>query len=92
MTDTVTVQLSKPITHEGKTITELVFNEATVGDACLADSVKGETSKILAILSGMSGQPMPLLMKLSFPDFNKVVDATVPLMGELQQQSDGSMP
>lgn len=90
--DTVTVTLSKPITYEGKTITELVLNEATAGDACLADSVQGDATKLLAIISGMCGQPLPALKLLKMTDYNAVLAKAVPLMGEPQQPLGGSTP
>ncbi|MBB1093870.1 phage tail assembly protein [Rhodopseudomonas palustris] len=95
-TDPVTVTLSKPIAiPQGDDkpplqITAMTFREATAGDACLADLVQGETSKILAILSGMSGQPLPVLQKLPMRDFNKVLAATAPLMGEPHAAAGGS--
>ncbi|MGP9814424.1 phage tail assembly protein [Rhodopseudomonas sp. NSM] len=89
-TDTVTVKLSKPIVHDAKTISELVFKECTAGDACLSDAVQGENTKLLAILSGMSGQPLQVLKQLPMRDYTRVLAATAPLMGEPQAAADGS--
>lgn len=84
-TDTVTVHLSKPITitdgDKQTQIASLTFRTATAGDACLADLVTGETKRVLALLSGMSGQPITTLERLTLRDFKNVIAQTEPLMG-----------
>lgn len=86
MSETVTVTLSKPITiaegDQQKQIASLTFREATAGDACLSDLVTGETKRVLALLSGMCGQPITVLEKLTLRDLKNVIGKTESLMGE----------
>lgn len=81
-TEPVTITLSRPITYNDATVSSLTFHEATAGDACLCDAVSGQFTKVLAILSGMCGQPLPLLKLIPMKDMTKIIDATEPLMGE----------
>lgn len=80
--DTVTVHLSRPISFNEASISSLTFREATAGDACLADAVSGPFTKLLAILSGMCGQPLPMLKLVPMKDLSRIFEATEPLMGE----------
>lgn len=86
MSETVTINLKKPITQgEGEkavTLTKLTFREATTGDACRADAVQGDFTKILAILSGMAGVDLPTMQKLGMADFNAILAEVGELMGE----------
>ena len=82
MTDTITVTLSKPLTHDGKEITSLTFREATAGDACAADLVEGQFKKMLAIMSGMAGVPLPVLMAIPMREITRIATEVTPLMGE----------
>ncbi len=84
MSDTITIPLSKPIEHDGKTIASLTFREATVGDMCLADAVQGDLQKMLAILSGMSNVPLPVLRQIRAREFNAILEKVKPLMGEAE--------
>lgn len=80
--ETITVQLSKPIVDGEKKITALTFREATAGDACLSDAVSGDFTKMLAILSGMCGQPLPVLKQVPMRDIALIISKTESLMGE----------
>ena len=80
--ETVTFPLTKPITNGETTITSLTFREATAGDACLADAVTGEFTKMLAILSGMCGQPLSVLKQIPIREMNLIVSKAEQLMGE----------
>jgi hypothetical protein len=82
MSDTITITLSRPITHDEKTVASLTFREATAGDACGADAVHGDFTKILAVLAGMSGTPLPLIKKIPLRDINTIIAKVGPLMGE----------
>lgn len=86
MSETVTVNLKKPITQgEGEkavTLTKLSFHEATVGDLCRADAAQGEMMKTIAVLSGMAGVDIPTMQKLGATDFNAILAEVGTLMGE----------
>ena len=82
MTDTITYTLTRPIEHNGQRITSLAFREATAGDACLADAVTGNTRRLLAMLSGMCGQPLPVLEKISLRDLTVLSEKVSHLLGE----------
>lgn len=80
----VTVPLSKPIEHDGKTIVSLTFREATVGDMCAADLVQGDFQKMVAVLAGMANVSMPVMKMLPSRDFTRITEAVSHLMGESQ--------
>lgn len=67
-----TISLSKPVEHAGVTYSEITFDEPTVGDLAAADLVKGDTHKMLAILSSMSGVPLLALKKIKAKEFAKL--------------------
>ncbi|MGX5723329.1 phage tail assembly protein [Shinella zoogloeoides] len=77
-----TVKLSKPVEHNGTTYTEFTFREAEVGDLMLADAVKGEMSKIIAVLASMADVPLPAFRKVKSRDLNVIMAATKDLLGE----------
>ena len=89
--DSVTVQLKRPIMNGETKLTSLTFREATAGDACLADVVQGELTKALAIMSGMCGQPLPVLKQISLREIAKIIAQVEPLMGEVAA-AGGSTP
>ncbi|MCD1264083.1 hypothetical protein B5M44_04060 [Shinella sumterensis] len=77
-----TVKLSKPVEHNGKIYDEFTFREAEVGDLMLADAVKGEMSKIVAVLASMADVPLPAFRKVKSRDLNAIMAATKDLLGE----------
>lgn len=80
-----TITLTKPITHNSTTITELTFREATTGDFAAADAVTGEFTKTLAILAGMSGQTLPMMKAIPMKEFTRIVGEVAALMGESKE-------
>jgi hypothetical protein len=79
---TKTIKLSKPITHESKTITEVTVRAATLGDMLMADLVQGETSKSAAIYATICGLPLPAFKQLLAADYMKIVAEADALSGE----------
>lgn len=77
-----TVTLSKPVEHNGTVYDKFTFREAEVGDLMLADAVKGETSKVVAVLASMADVPLPAFKKIKSRDLNAIMAATKDLMGE----------
>jgi hypothetical protein len=79
------ITLTKPVEHDGKTVTELTFKAATTGDAMAADVVSGDFSKTVAILAGMCEQSLPFMRKVALADTNRIASevATAGLLGEL---------
>lgn len=77
-----TVKLSSPITVGEKTYSEFTFREAEAGDLMTADAIKGDTSKIVAILACMAETPLPVFKKIKARDLTKIMDVTAALMGE----------
>jgi len=92
--DTVTVKLNRPITkgegENAQTLHELTFREATAGDACRADAVQGDFTKVLAILSGMAGVDIPTLQKVPMREMSKIIEKVSILMGESEAPQAGS--
>ena len=81
MTSPVTIELSKPIEHNGKTIASLTLKEMTVADLCAADLVEGPTKKSAALLAAMAGVPLPLILNLPIADYSLAMEA-IDRMGE----------
>lgn len=84
MSNSITITLSKPIVHEGQSISTLTFREANVGDLCAADAVHGDTMKLLAVLAGMAGTIIPVLQKIPAREFAQIMKQVGPLMGEAE--------
>lgn len=80
--ETITIPLSRPITHDEKTIASLTFKEATAGDACAAELVDGDFQRTLALIASMAGISLPLAKKLSLRDVHAITAKVGPLMGE----------
>lgn len=79
---TITVTLSTPIEHNDTTYTEFTFREAETGDLMVADNIKGETSKIVAILACMAETPLPIFKKIKARDLTAIMAKTAALLGE----------
>lgn len=73
MTDTVTAKLSKPISFNGETFTELTFRRTTVGDARRAGAYEDEPSQRVAIYASMAGVPMEAMDLMLASDFHRIV-------------------
>lgn len=82
--DPVTVELTQAINHKGKDISSLTFREATAGDACVMDNVKGDMSQSLALLSSIcttEGVDLLFFKKLSLRETKRIIKLVGPLMG-----------
>ena len=84
----ITIELSSPIEHDGKTITSLTFREAEVGDAMAMDAVKGEMAKSAALLACMCGLSLPVMKKIKFRDMNRIMGAVAALMGNVDTPTE----
>ena len=82
--------LATPVEHNGTTYSELTFREAETGDLMAADAFDGQTSKIIAILTSMSGVPMQAFKKIKMREMNKIMVATAALMGEPEAPTTGA--
>ncbi|MDR6304932.1 hypothetical protein GGQ85_002648 [Nitrobacter vulgaris] len=80
--DTITIALSKPVTHGDKTVASLTFKEATAGDACAAEIVTGDFQRTLALLASMANVSLPLMKNVSLRDVHAITAKVGPLMGE----------
>ncbi|WP_296077784.1 phage tail assembly protein [uncultured Agrobacterium sp.] len=90
MTESVTVELSTPVTHDEKTITALTFREPTVGDLIVGDSFTGQLTKMTAILASISDTTLPFFKKIGAKDFQKIVSATTDLLGNGKSSTTGA--
>lgn len=88
--EAVTVVLSRPITHDEKTVASLTFREATAGDACAAELVEHDFQRTLALLASMSEISLALAKKIPLRDFHSIIAKVGPLMGEAPAAADGS--
>ncbi len=80
--ETITIPLSRPITHDEKTVASLTFREATAGDACAAELVEGDFQRTLALIASMAEVPLPLMKKVSLRDVHAITAKLGALMGE----------
>ncbi|PWE56375.1 phage tail assembly protein [Metarhizobium album] len=80
--------LSSPVEFNGIEYKELTFREATTGDLMASDAVKGENSKMFAILASISDVPLPAFKKIKVSDLNKIMKATASLMGEPEESTE----
>lgn len=90
--DNVTVKLAKPIEHDGKTISELTFREPQVGDMMAADAVKGDFSRLAAVLALCCGLPLPVFKRVSARDMATIMQSTAALVGNELAGSTGGDP
>ncbi|MGY5801847.1 phage tail assembly protein [Rhizobium sp. LEGMi12c] len=81
MTEVVKLTLTKPVTHNEVTYSDLAFREATVGDYMAGDQFKGEISQNVAVLSAISDVPLPAFKKICAGDYRRILDATKDLLG-----------
>lgn len=87
--ETVTVVLSRPVTHGDKTVASLTFKEATAGDACAAEICTGDFQRTLALIASMANVPLPLMKEVSLRDINAITSKVAHLMGEPQPVEAG---
>lgn len=77
-----TIKLTKPLTVGDTTYSEFTFREAKTGDLMAADIIKGETSKIIAILASMADVPLNVFREVPMRDMTRIMSETAALMGE----------
>jgi hypothetical protein len=87
--ETVTIALSRPVTHGDKTVASLTFREATAGDACAAELVEGDFQRTLALIASMAEVPLPLMKKVSLRDVHAITAKVGALMGEQPAAAGG---
>lgn len=83
MSAKISVTLSKPLTIEGKEVTELLLREPTLGDLITAETVGKDNNlaKVAATLAAMADIPLPVFHSLSARDFARVNEVAAPLLG-----------
>lgn len=79
--ETVTVQLSRPIEHDGKIIESLTFREPELGDMMLSERFDGQLGQIAAVLASVSDTPLPVFKKIKAHDVKRIMSATAGIMG-----------
>ena len=86
----VTFSLNKPVEHNGKAFSVLVFREATAGDLILAERVAGGTlGKTVAILASMCDVPLPAFQQITARELNRILAATAELLGNEPESATG---
>jgi len=95
------IVLKHPVTHDGKTYSEIEVDEPTVGALEAADdarnSGKGDMGATIAMLAHDAGMPAAALRKMRSSDFVRVSEALTPFVqaaaGEKPQEpSDDALP
>jgi hypothetical protein len=82
--DSVTFTLKKPITHNDKTYSVLMFEEASAGDIAASETFAGEVTQTLAMHARMAIVPIDVIRKIKVSDLNKLNETVKPLMGEVE--------
>lgn len=83
MKKTVTVPLSQPVEHDGKTYSELTFRPMKARDALVAE---GEESQVMAgykLFAALADVPVEVILDLEMADLAKVGEEVAPMMGKL---------
>ena len=79
---TVTVQLSEPVEHDGKSYSSLTLRKMKAKDLVAGDLVTGDTRKGFAIFASMADVPIGVIEELSIDDFERLGQEAGPLMGK----------
>lgn len=79
--ESVTIPLLKPIQHDGKTITELTFREAEVGDLIDAAACSSEMERIATVLAAACDVPLPVFRKIKARDLKNIMKQVGNLVG-----------
>ena len=79
-----TIKINTPVEFNGKTYAEFTFRKPKAKDLVVADLVKGETRRGLAIMASMAGVPLPVFEELELEDFEAIGAEVASLMGKFQ--------
>ena len=82
MADTVDFRLDYPVEFKGERIEVLTFRRRKARDLVAMDAVKGDMAKTMAMYASMCGRPLPVIEDMDADDFERMVEATLPLMGK----------
>ncbi|MGN7867796.1 phage tail assembly protein [Paracoccus sp. 22332] len=82
MTDIVEFRLDWPVEFKGEKIEALTFRRRKAKDLVAMDAVKGDMAKTMAMYASMCGKPLPVIEDMDADDFERMVEATLPLMGK----------
>jgi Phage tail assembly chaperone proteins, E, or 41 or 14 len=79
--ESVTVPLLKPIQSGDKTITELTFREAEVGDLIDAAACTTEMERIATVMAAASDTPLAVFRKIKARDLKNIMAKVGSLVG-----------
>lgn len=89
-----TITLKRPVTHAGKTITEIVVDEPTAGAIEAAEKVMkaggGEMAAMMAILSADNELPIEAVRKIRSSDMQAIAQAYGPFAGTVAAGGTGA--
>lgn len=80
---TVTVQLTTPVEHGGKTFNEFTFRQARTRDLVTMDKVQGQMAQTVALFALMADVTIDVMKEVTVADFNRIAVEAAPLVGEL---------
>lgn len=83
MTDTVTVKLSKPISFNGETWTEISVRPAILADMLAVDDVQGAAHKTAAVYASICGMPFAAFIRLEAIDYVKIAEEAEAMSGNV---------
>lgn len=83
------ITLSKPVSFNGETFTELTFTEPDVG--CLVDAEaagEGQQTQMFALLASMCGMPFDAFRRVKASDLKRIIAATDHLVKNFNQDDE----
>jgi hypothetical protein len=76
----VTVLLSEPVEHDGRTYTELTFRRMRAGDALIGEAEKSQTHVGYMVFAAMADVPFEVIAALDVADITEITEKIAPLL------------
>jgi hypothetical protein len=88
--NSVTIPLASPIKDGDRTINELTFREAEVGDLIDAAACSTEMERIATVMAAASGTPLAVFRKVKARDLKNIMSKVGSLVGNEISPPTGS--
>ncbi|MEH6691278.1 MAG: phage tail assembly protein [Pseudorhizobium pelagicum] len=88
--ESITVPLLKPVQHGDKTIKELTFREAEVGDLIDAGNARNEIERMVMVMAAVTGVPLEVFRKMKARELSHIIKTAGNPLGNDIPQPTGS--
>jgi hypothetical protein len=78
----ITVPLTEPVEHDGRTYESLTFRRMRAGDALIGEDEKNQMRVAYMIFAELAGVPVEVIMKLDVDDFETITTKLEPMLGK----------